>query len=111
MEIKKQEIVSKAIKFEAVDGEKIIGRAFLYLINNELHEKPYGLLEDVFVVEDYRSRGIGTDLVKAIIEEAKNSGCYKLVGTSRHSRAEVHEWYKKLGFQDYGKEFRMDFIQ
>lgn len=109
MEIKKQEIISKAIKFEAVDGETIIGRAFLYLIKNGLHEKPYGLLEDVFVDENYRSKGIGTDLVKAIIEEAKNLGCYKLVGTSRTSRLNAHEWYEKLGFQDYGKEFRMDF--
>ena len=111
MKIVKLKKQSKAIKFEAVDGEKIIGRAYLYLIYNNLHEKPYGLLEDVFVIEDYRNKGIGTDLVKAIIEEAKKIGCYKLVGTSRTSRINVHKWYEKLGFQDYGKEFRMDFIQ
>lgn len=103
-------MVSRAVKFEAVDGEKIIGRGFLYLVKNELHEKPYGLLEDVFIDEDYRSRGVGTDLVKAIIAEAGKSGCYKLVGTSRHSRTELHKWYDKLGFKNYGLEFRMDLI-
>ena len=42
-----------------------------------------------------------------IIEEAKNIGCYKLIACSRYSRPQIHEWYKKLGFEDYGKEFKI----
>jgi len=99
---------SEAVKFEMRDDEKVVGRAYLYLIKNDLHDGPYGLLEDLFVEEEYRKHGIGGQLVKAVIEEAKKLGCYKLVGTSRNSRAEVHEFYKKLGFSEYGKEFRMD---
>ncbi len=99
----------EAIKLTATEDGKIAGRAFLYLIYNDLHEEPYGLLEDVFVEEAFRSRGLGTVLVKAVIEEAKARKCHKLIGTSRHSRTEVHEWYKKIGFADYGLEFRMDF--
>lgn len=108
MEIKKQEIKSEAIKFELREGEKIIGRAYLYLIKNDLHKEPYGYLEDVFVEEGYRNSGFGRQLVQTVIKEAKKLGCYKLVGTSRSSRIEVHEFYKKLGFEEYGKEFRMD---
>jgi GNAT superfamily N-acetyltransferase len=106
MNIKKQEKKSESVKFEMKEGEKIIGRAYLYLIYNDLHNEPYGLLEDVFVDEAYRKQGIGGQLVKAVIEEAKKLGCYKLVGTSRNSRIDVHEFYKKLGFEEYGKEFR-----
>lgn len=109
MEIIKLEKQSKAIKFEMKDKDNVVGRAFLYLIYNDLHGKPYGLLEDVFVDEDYRGKGIGTKLVQVVIEEAKKRKCYKLVGTSRHSRTELHKWYEKLGFENYGLEFRMDF--
>lgn len=108
MQIKKSEVKSDATKLELVNGEKIIGRAYLYLIKNDLHDKPYGLLEDLFVDESYRGSGFGRQLMQRVIEEAKELGCYKLIGTSRNSRTEVHNFYKKLGFEEYGKEFRMD---
>ena len=109
MEIKKEiEKKTSAVKFVAEDNGKTVGRAYLYLIYNGQHEEPYGLLEDVFVEPEYRGKGAGTDLVKAAIKEAKALGCYKLIGTSRHGRGDVHEWYKKIGFWDYGLEFRMD---
>lgn len=98
-----------AIKFTAEDAGKIIGRAYLYLIYNDLHAEPYGLMEDVFVDETYRGKGVGSQLVRALIAEAKARGCYKLIGTSRHARGDVHEWYKSLGFKEYGIEFRMGF--
>lgn len=109
MNIKKQEKQSKAIKFEIMADGQVVGRAYLYLIANDLGRGHYGLLEDVFVAEDYRGRGLGNELVKAVIQEARKQNCYKLIGTSRHSRPEVHEWYQRLGFKDYGREFRMDF--
>ncbi len=110
MIINKQIIDEKyVVKFIAeVDGKEA-GRAFLYLIYNELHERPYGLLEDVFVDGEYRSQGIGRQLVQKVIDEAKEMGCYKLVGFSRYSREQIHRFYKTLGFQDYGVEFRIDF--
>lgn len=108
MNIQKIKVQSEAIKFEIIDNNKMIGRVYLYLIKNDLHENSYGLLEDLFVDEAYRKQGIGGQLVQAVIAEAKKLGCYKLVGTSRNSRAEVHEFYKKLGFEEYGKEFRID---
>lgn len=108
MEIKKEEIQSQAIKFTIEEEGKQAGRAYLYLIKNDLYDKVYGFLEDVFVEEEFRSKGMGTELLKAIIEEAKARDCIKLVGTSRYSRPQVHEWYERLGFKDWGKEFRMD---
>jgi len=36
------------------------------------------------------------------------AGCYKLVATSRASRPRVHELYERLGFENYGVEFRMN---
>ena len=109
MEIKKTEVIARAIKFEARAGADILGRAYLYLIKNDLHANPYGLLEDIFVNENFRGQGTGNKLVEAVISEARVLGCTKLIANSRHSRENIHAWYERLGFKDYGKEFRMDF--
>lgn len=94
--------------FVEEDGQGI-GRASLVVIHNDLHEEPYGLLEDIFVKEEARKRGLGSKLLQAVIEEAKNIGCYKLIATTRSTKPEVQEWYLRTGFTDWGKEFRIDF--
>jgi GNAT superfamily N-acetyltransferase len=100
---------SRYFSFKCRQGKKVIGRAFLFIIKNELHQKPYGLLEDLFVDEKYRGQGLGTMLVQQVIQKAKEAGCYKLLATSRFGRKEVHKFYKKLGFEKWGYEFRLDF--
>lgn len=108
MEIKQKEIDSKAVKFSAEKDGVEIGRAFIFLIGNDLHDKPYGLLEDVFVQEEFRGQGVGSQLLQAALAYAEEN-CYKLLATSRHSRPKVHQWYEKLGLKKYGFAFRMDF--
>jgi len=109
MEIKKKTIEGKGIRFSIEINAKEVGRAFLYVLHNDLHKKPFGFLEDVFIDENLRGKGIGTQLLNEVIEEAKKSKCYKIVATSRHSRDKVHKLYKRLGFKDQGIEFRLDF--
>jgi len=108
MDIRKEIIQSEAIRLSVKDGESEVGRAFLFIITNELHDAPYGLMEDVYVESDYRGKGHGTQLVGMMIEEAKVRGCYKLIGQSRYGREKVHDLYVRLGFKDHGKNFRMD---
>jgi GNAT superfamily N-acetyltransferase len=108
MEIQKKEVEGKGIKFFIEKNGKEIGRAFLYLLKNDLHKEPFGLMEDVFVDELYRGKGYGKELIKAVIKEAKQRGCYKLIATSRHSREMVHKLYEELGFKNHGLEFRID---
>lgn len=110
MKINKQTIQSSAIKFVVEDNGKMVGYAHLFLITNHAHGKAYGLLESVFVEKEYRGNGTGTELIKAVVQEAKDQGCYKLIGTSRSTRPKVHELYEGLGFKKWGVEFRMDFV-
>ena len=107
--MKKEQRSSEALRFSVEEDGKEVGRAWLYLIKNDLHDEPYGLLEDVFVESEFRQKGYGTQLVNAVIEEAKARGCYKLIGQSRYGREKVHALYERLGFVDHGKNFRMDF--
>lgn len=78
-------------------------------MTNDLHEAPFGLLEDVYVEESQRGNGLGSALVVEVIAAAREAGCYKLVATSRTSRPKVHELYERLGFEAHGVEFRIDF--
>jgi GNAT superfamily N-acetyltransferase len=56
-----------------------------------------------------RGQGIGTELLNQVIQEAKKQGCYKLIATSRYGRDQVHKMYEKIGFQNFGVEFKMYF--
>jgi len=108
MKISQEGVRAKGRKFTCREGGKVVGRAFLYVLRNDLHDQPFGLLEDVFVDPACRGKGLATTLVQNVIAEARKRGCYKLVATSRHERAKVHDLYFRLGFKSRGIEFRMD---
>jgi len=109
MQLTKNQVTATGVKITLEKDGKTVGRAFLYLMHNDLHQRPFGFMEDVFVNEEFRGQGAGSKLVQAVIEEAKARNCYKLIGTSRHARENVHAWYEKLGFFKQGHEFRMNF--
>ena len=108
MDIKQKKVSSYGTKFYVEKEGKEVAYAYLYVMTN-VHEQPFGLMEYVFVDEELRGQGIGTKLVDALIIKAKELKCYKLIATSRFERERVHEWYKRTGFKEWGKEFRMDF--
>jgi hypothetical protein len=43
------------------------------------------------------------------MEEARRRRCYKLIATSRDERPRVHDLYRRLGFEEWGREFRLNF--
>ena len=89
------------------DG-KGIGRISVVFVKNDLHDEPYALIEDLFVDETYRGKGYARELFEKAIEVAKGEGSYKIIANSRYTREKVHAFYLRLGFSDYGKEFRLD---
>lgn len=108
MKLELKSIPEESLQLSLKEDNKDIARLRIYFIYNDLHQEPYALIEDLFVQEEYRGKHCGTSLIQAAIEEAKKKKCYKIVATSRYSRENVHQFYQKLGFKDYGKEFRMD---
>lgn len=57
-----------------------------------------GLLEDVRVASDCRSRGIGEQLVQWAIAQAKARGCNLVELLTHASRVDAQRFYKRLGF-------------
>ncbi|MGF1516791.1 MAG: GNAT family N-acetyltransferase [Nodosilinea sp.] len=109
MNFENQSVEATGIRISVMDSGTEVGRAYIYIVHNDLHSQPFGLMEDVYVDEAYRGKGVGSELVKRVIELAKKSNCYKLIATSRTSRLKVHELYQRLGFTQHGVEFRIDF--
>jgi len=108
MDIKQKKIPTYGIRFHIEREGKEVAYAYLYLIYNA-HKRPFGLVESIFVDEEFQRQGIGTKLINTIIAEAKKLNCYKLFATSRFEREKVHEWYIRIGFKEWDKGFRMNF--
>lgn len=89
------------------DG-KVIATATIYYIEVAARARPYAFLEGLVVDESHRGHGIGTALFEKCIGIAKSKDCYKLIFTSGQDRQDAHKFYEKLGFRQWGLEFRMD---
>ncbi len=109
MDIERSTAPCHGIRFSVSENGVEIGRTTLFILENDLHARPFGFIEDVYVDPMHRGKGIAQELVKKALTEAKNLTCYKVILTSRFEKEKVHELYKKLGFALQGYEFRVDF--
>jgi GNAT superfamily N-acetyltransferase len=48
---------------------------------------------------DFRSRGIGGQLLAAAMEAARQAGCYRMQLTSNVRRSDAHRFYEQNGFE------------
>ena len=95
-------------------NRKVVARASVIIIPNELHKRPsgqripYALLEDVFVEKRYRGKGLATDLIRHAIETAKKKGCYKLIAVVNDAEPHLKALYENMGLKKNNSEFRID---
>jgi ribosomal protein S18 acetylase RimI-like enzyme len=57
-----------------------------------------GLIEDVRVDASRRSRGIGEQLVRWAVDEARADGCKLVELLTHHTRVDAQRFYERLGF-------------
>ena len=55
----------------------------------------HAYLADVYVLEEFRGRGLGVELVRFSVEEGPFASCRWLLHT-----ADAHELYRKVGFHE-----------
>jgi GNAT superfamily N-acetyltransferase len=70
MEIKCADVPIKGRKFFMLDGKVVTGWIYFYPLINS-HPRPVGYVEDLFVRESFRNRGIGTTLANLVLDAAK----------------------------------------
>lgn len=91
-------------------ADKIIGTFELLIMDNLAHKgAPSGIVEDVVVDKDYRSKGIGKKMMEYAKDVCQKNGCYKLTLSSNIHRDIAHKFYENLGFEKHGYSFLINF--
>lgn len=89
--------------FGADDGVVIRGMTTLHLLPNMTSGgRPYGLIENVVTDSAWQAKGVGREVMQAVLDHARTAGAYKVMlmtGTKRGARG----FYEKLGFSDLEK--------
>lgn len=83
----------------AEDGGRVVGCLQLCILPGLSSQgASRGLIEDVRVASDRRSRGIGEKLVQWAVGEAKTRGCKLVELLTHHTRVDAQRFYERLGF-------------
>ncbi|MBV9564613.1 MAG: GNAT family N-acetyltransferase [Bradyrhizobium sp.] len=83
----------------AEEGGKVVGCLQLCILPGLSSQgASRGLLEDVRVASDRRSRGIGEKLVRWAVDEARGKGCKLVELLTHHTRTDAQRFYGRLGF-------------
>ena len=85
----------------AADGEGVVVGCLQLCVLPGLSSQgaSRGLIEDVRVASQCRSRGIGEQLVQWAIGEARARGCKLVELLTHNSRVDAQRFYERLGFQ------------
>jgi ribosomal protein S18 acetylase RimI-like enzyme len=81
----------------AKDEKRIIGMATIHIVNNM--GKRIAHVDDVVISDAYRKQGLGTKIMRELINVAKSRGVSQLRLTSRSARAAANKLYQKIGFK------------
>lgn len=86
--------------------EAIVGTFALIVVDSVAHSgKPFAVVEDVVVSQDWQGRGIGKLMMEFAMLRCKEFGCYKLALSSHLKRQKAHSFYESLGFERHGFSF------
>jgi len=85
---------------------KIIGFISYSIRNVIRYPRPIIEVEELYVLPEYRLKGIGNKLMKHVINICKNKNCHYLFLASDKKRKTAHKFYKALGFDEYAYHFR-----
>jgi ribosomal protein S18 acetylase RimI-like enzyme len=91
--------------FVATVNDRVAGLAGFHLLPLVEHDEPGCQLTALVVGEEYRRTGVGSELVRTVVREARSRGGRRvLVNTARH-REDAHAFYERLGFEATGLRF------
>ncbi|HYC11802.1 MAG TPA: GNAT family N-acetyltransferase [Nitrososphaerales archaeon] len=83
--------------FVATAGADIVGYALYFYSYSSFLARPTLYLEDIFVPEDHRGRGIGSSLFHRCLKEAESSGCGRMEWAVLTWNLGAIGFYEKVG--------------
>jgi len=86
-------------------GGKVAGLAALHVQNLVERDDPGCEVAALVVGKQFRRRGVGELLMRAIENEARARGGKHLVLNTAHRRADAHAFYEALGYEHTGRRY------
>jgi GNAT superfamily N-acetyltransferase len=84
----------------AVDGSQVVGMGFLALVDRVPSpgslDRHHGDIQSMYVVPAYRNEGVGTAVLRALLDLACRSGCERI---EVHSGRRAVPFYERSGFE------------
>ncbi len=99
---------SNSFIYVAEENKKLIGLATMSLRYVVRYAKPILQLEELFVLEEHRKKGIGKKFVEILLEKAKELKCRSIYIESRIELTPAHQFYENLGYKKNGYYFKKD---
>ena len=102
----------ESVVFAVIEGENALGFTQLYPSFSSVSMKPIWILNDLFVVEQARRRGVGARLLMAARGHAMQTGAVRLVlstaveNVNAQALYERHGWQKDTDFLHYRFELQ-----
>jgi GNAT superfamily N-acetyltransferase len=87
-----------------LDGS-VVGFAGLQVSPSLEDDRDAAKVSAIVVDEAFRRRGVGAALLAAVEAEARDRGCGLVFLTTAERRAEAHEFYRRLGWEETGRRF------
>lgn len=81
-----------------LDGEVIGTLHLMFIPSISFQGGLRAQVESVRVDERFRGRGIGSEMMKRVIERARARGAHLVQLTTHKSREDAHRFYERLGF-------------
>ena len=85
--------------FVAAEGKRLVGYALYYYSYSSFLARPSLYLEDLYVLDEYRKRGVGFALFRRCVEEALARGCGRMEWSVLTWNVKAQRFYEKLGAQ------------
>jgi GNAT superfamily N-acetyltransferase len=85
-------------------GELVSTCSAVIVPNLTRNGRPYAVIENVVTDASWRRKGVGRELLSAMVARCWQSDCYKIMLMSAAARAEAHDFYEAVGFDRNAKQ-------
>jgi GNAT superfamily N-acetyltransferase len=91
-------LLSRDTTFAIIAGEPAVGVALVTLRSNVWNESPVALLDEMYVVPQLRSRGIGSAIIQQLMATSRGTGIELIEINVDEGDTDAQRFYERHGF-------------
>jgi len=84
----------------ARQGGSILGFINFSTRQTVMHPAPSGLIDELVVSESSRGKGVGKQLMRAVVDKCRELGCCEVEVSTEKSNTKARRFYRDCGFEE-----------